>query len=149
MRRMKVLLDTNILLRLLEPGHSQHRAAFAAVELLAGRSDTLCVVPQNVYEFWVVSTRPLKENGRGKLPDEVLAEVAFLESNFTVLPETPDVFSEWKRLMTMSKRIGKPAHDARFVAAMIVHNLSHILTFNHKDFYGYTGITAINPATIA
>ena len=33
--------------------------------LLRAHGDTLFLVPQNLYEFWVVATRPLGENGLG------------------------------------------------------------------------------------
>lgn len=36
---------------------------------------------------------------------------------------------------------GKNAHDARLVAAMVRHGLTHILTFNAQDFSRYRGIT--------
>ena len=145
---MNVLLDTNVLLRSAEPGHAQHQQARDATDLLGKQGHTLCLVPQNFYEFWVVSTRPLAQNGRGKAPDEVLAEFAFLESHFAVFPDTPAVFDEWKKLMAAYKTTGKPSHDARFVAAMLAHGITHILTFNDQDFRRYAGITPISPAGV-
>jgi len=43
---------------------------------------------------------------------------------------------------------GVKVHDARIVAAMLVHKISHILTFNTKDFSRYSGIciTAVDPS---
>ncbi len=43
---------------------------------------------------------------------------------------------------------GVNVHDARLVAAMLVHGLTHILTFNITDFARYLEITAVNPTTI-
>ena len=45
---------------------------------------------------------------------------------------------------------GVQVHDARLVAAMIVHDVTHILTFNTQDFTRYApdGIIAIDPATV-
>jgi predicted nucleic acid-binding protein len=145
---MTYLLDSNILLRSMEPGHAQHREAADSADLLAKQGHTLCLVPQDFYEFWVVSTRPVAQNGRGKTPDEVMAEFAFLDSHFAVFPDTPAVFDEWRRLMTAYKVTGKPSHDARFVAAMLAHGITHILTFNDQDFRRYSGITAVSPASV-
>ncbi len=39
-------------------------------------------------------------------------------------------------------------HDARLVAAMLVHGLSHILTFNTTEFARYSEITAVHPTAI-
>jgi predicted nucleic acid-binding protein len=40
---------------------------------------------------------------------------------------------------------GKNAHDARLVAAMLVHGLTHVLTFNGKDFARFGEIAVIPP----
>jgi len=45
--------------------------------------------------------------------------------------------------------MGKPSHDARLVAAMLAHGVTHILTFNDTDFRRYAGITPVVPAAIA
>ena len=63
---MNVLLDTNILTRLAEPGHAMHQPARDAAKALQSQGHTLCIVPQNLYEFWVVCTRPIASNGLGK-----------------------------------------------------------------------------------
>ena len=44
--------------------------------------------------------------------------------------------------------IGVNVHDARLVAAMLVHGLTHILTFNTTDFARYTEITAVHPTAV-
>jgi predicted nucleic acid-binding protein len=40
-------------------------------------------------------------------------------------------------------------HDARLVAAMRVHSVKRILTFNDKDFARYTDIAAVHPGTVS
>jgi hypothetical protein len=45
--------------------------------------------------------------------------------------------------------LGKTAHDARIVAAMQRHQLSHILTFNVEDFRRYPAIQVLNPHAVA
>lgn len=145
---MNILLDTNILLRITEPGHAQHQPAVDATDRLGQQGHALTLVPQNYYEYWVVSTRPTAQNGRGKTPDDVLAEVGFLDTHFAVLGDVPALLDEWKQVMAAYKVTGKPAHDARLVAAMLVHGLTHLLTFNDADFRRYAGITPLNPAGV-
>jgi hypothetical protein len=41
--------------------------------------------------------------------------------------------------------VGKNAHDARLVAAMNVHGLTQLLTFNNQDFQRYPGISVVTP----
>jgi predicted nucleic acid-binding protein len=40
-------------------------------------------------------------------------------------------------------------HDARLVAAMRVHGVKRILTFNDKDFARYTDIEAEHPRSVS
>ena len=145
---MKILLDTNILIRSTQPTDPNYQAAVDAVTNLHALGNELCLVPQNLYEFWVVSTRPVAQNGRGKSTDEVAVEFAFFESRFTIPPDDPAVFAEWKKLVVAYKVIGKPSHDARLVAAMLVHGVTHILTFNDQDFRRYAGITTLTPGSV-
>jgi predicted nucleic acid-binding protein len=41
--------------------------------------------------------------------------------------------------------IGKQVYDARLVAAMSVHNLTSLLTFNDRDFKRFTQIIVVSP----
>ena len=62
---MRVLLDTNIVGRLCQPNHNHYGVAVAAIEHLLQAGHDLRLVPQVLYEFWAVATRPLAENGFG------------------------------------------------------------------------------------
>jgi predicted nucleic acid-binding protein len=145
---MRVLLDTNVVARIAEPADKDHQTAVDAVTILRSQGHELCLVPQNYYEFWVLSTRPVAQNGRGKTSDEVAAEFVFFKAHFTLLDDNRLIFAEWEKLVTAHKVIGKPAHDARLVAAMQVHGVTHILSFNDADFRRFTGVTAIPPASV-
>ena len=114
-----------------------HQPALDAVKRLARQGHTLHLVPQNLYEFWVVCTRPTNVNGLGKTAPAAAAELDSIKSLFLLAEDTPAVFSAWERLVTSIPVLGKNAHDARLVAAMTVHGLSHLLTFNDKDFQSY------------
>ena len=59
---MTVLLDTNVLLRYTKPTDPAHHTVIAAIAALQAAGEDLGVVPQNLYEFWVVATRPLANN---------------------------------------------------------------------------------------
>jgi predicted nucleic acid-binding protein len=63
---------------------------------------------------------------------------------FLLLPETPALYSAWERLVVSHGIAGKAAHDARLVAAMQVHRLSAILTFD-QGFLRYPGIEVVQP----
>ena len=53
-----ILLDTNLLTRMTRSHEPQSGVARAAIQTLLQRRERLIVVPQNLYEFWAVATRP-------------------------------------------------------------------------------------------
>ena len=71
-----------------------------------------------------------------------------LRSLFSYLPDTPAVCSQWERLIVQYAVIGRDSHDTRIVAAMNVHGITHLLTFNKDDFRRYTNIVAVNPGEV-
>jgi predicted nucleic acid-binding protein len=74
-----------------------------------------------------------------------LAQVLMMKRLFQLLPETAGILGEWERLVTDQQVSGKKVHDARLVAVMTLYRITHILTFNMRDFTRYPGITAIHP----
>ena len=143
---MITILDANILLRLTEPTSPQYPTANSAVVVLRGQGFELRTIPQSYYEFWVVATRPLANNGLGLSAQETSAELAKLENFFPVLTDTPGLFAEWRALVVAHDCKGKVAHNARIVAAMRTHSLTHLLTFNVADFARFPGLTILDPA---
>lgn len=137
--------DANILLRMAEPAHRHHPAAWDATRELRRQGYTAVVFPQGYYEFWTAATRPTARNGLGLTPAEAADELTRLKAVFTLIPDTPAVYHEWEALVVRHNVSGKPAHDARMVAAMTVHVVNTILTFNDVDFTRYPGITVLTP----
>lgn len=146
---MSYLLDTNILLRLISPDDSMHSEAVRATDILDANREQLVIAPQNLIELWNVCTRPSDKNGFGFTPEETKAEVDRLKRLFTILPDVREVYGEWERLVTTYEVKGTKVHDTRLVAFMMVHQISHILTFNVKDFRRFnTEVTAVKPQQI-
>ena len=102
---------------------------------------------QNISEFWNVATRPQAQNGLGFSVAFAAAEVAKIEQALILLPDSPATYAEWKRLVLTYGVMGIKVHDARLVAAMAVHGVRRILTFNTNDFKRYD-IEALSPASV-
>lgn len=143
---MSVFVDTNVLLRSVQPAHPLHGAAVRAIAAAIRDSEPLLITPQIVAEFWNVATRPAEQNGLGWSHEQALDAVLRIEGFFSVLIESADVYAEWKRLVVAHGVTGVQAHDARLVAAMRVYGIKRILTFNTQDFARYPDIEAIRPA---
>lgn len=143
---MSFLVDTNILLRSIDPSHPMNASTVQALTTLRGQGEQLCIVPQNLIEFWNVYTRPLERNGLGRTPEEARVELTQLKTFFPLLLDVAAIYPEWERLVGAYAVRGVNVHDVRLVAAMLVHGLTHILTFNTRDFVRYSEITAVAPA---
>jgi hypothetical protein len=116
---MSVLVDTNVLLRGTQVDHVTRGLALDAIGQLWREGEVVAVVP------------------------EVHERVAEILDVFEFLGEPPGLFSEWQRLVVRSDVSGRPAHDTRLVAAMMLHDIPRLLTFNKAHFRRYAGITAI------
>jgi predicted nucleic acid-binding protein len=125
---MSYLLDTNILLRLAQKDHPMHTDVLTAFSALRKQGVVLCIIPQNLIEFWAVATRPLASNGFGLTTSETAREIQKLKQIFVLCPDTPAIFDVWLNLVIKYKVSGKPTHDTRLVAAALVHQLTHVLS---------------------
>ena len=144
---MRVLIDTNILLRSAQPSHPLYSQATRAVAKLMRDRHEVFVCAQNVVEFWNVATRPVELNGVGFSQEEALREVSSLESFFTLLPDVPAIYAAWKEIVRERRVQGVKVYDARLVAVMTVYRVDSVLTFNAADFKRYTNITALHPSS--
>jgi predicted nucleic acid-binding protein len=116
-----------------------------AIRNLAEAGHRLCIMPQIAAEFWVVCTKSKQKNGLGYATSRVQRYIERFESLFSILFETEQAYREWKRLVMLHSVIGAEAHDTRLVAAMVIHGIENIVTFNGDDFKFYDGIRVIHP----
>ncbi len=70
------------------------------------------------------------------------------EKSFSRLEDSDRIYTKWRDLVIQYSVSGRQCHDAHLVASMLVHHVTHILTFNGKDFGRYAEITVIDPLTI-
>jgi len=145
---VSTLLDTNILTRLAQPDHAQHLAARDAVRLLLERGEDLAIVPQNLYEFWVVATRPADANGLGMTVQQAQSELSQIKRVFRLSLDQRGILPRWEQLVVDHAVQGKTAHDARLVAAMARHDTTQLLTFNAGDFARFPHITVLTPESV-
>jgi predicted nucleic acid-binding protein len=145
---MRVLIDTNILLRAVQPSHPLCTQATQAVSKLIRQKDAVFFCSQNIAEFWNVVTRPADQNGLGFSQEEALQEVGSIEKLLTLLPDIPAIYTAWKAIVRDHKVQGVKAYDARLVATMNVYAVESLVTFNAVDFKRYGNITALHPSAI-
>ena len=142
---MKVLVDTNILLRLSATQAPEHADVVRAVSALLARGDEPMIAAQVLIEFWVVATRPVSVNGFGWTVVQTHAAILGFQAQFALLEDTPAVLTRWMALVVANGVQGKRAHDARLAATMLAHGVGTLLTLNPKDFDDFHGIAVLHP----
>lgn len=142
---MSFLADSNILTRLTQKHSSHHPIARRALISLRKRGEEICIVPQNLIEFWSVATRPAVYNGLGLSVAEANLEIRKFIRLFKFYDDEPGIYGEWENLVAKYQVSGKNVHDARLVAAIIKHKITNLLTFNIKDFKRFTEISTVDP----
>jgi len=145
----EIVIDSNILIRLTQVSHAAHVAARKAIDLIFDRGDTPCIVPQIIYEYWAVCTRPIETNGLGMATDRTRVKALELEQAFTLLRDERGVIDRWKDLVSRYDVKGKNTHDARIAAAMLRHGVTHILTFDSAGFRRFSEISVVAPDDLA
>jgi predicted nucleic acid-binding protein len=143
------LVDSNALLRWVKPDHEDYPAIVSAIEAILQQGGVLCYTSQNVAEFWNACTRPVDRNGYGLSPQETDRRARVFEEKLRLFHDSLAVHQEWRRLLVTYSISGVQVHDARLVAAMLLHRVKRILTFNEKGFARYSEIEALNPRKLA
>ncbi len=132
---MLYLLDTGILLRFLHGSDPAQPAIRGAIRRLRRRGDDCVTSLQNLCEFWNVCTRPASARGGMGLDfDQTYRRLRIVERLFDILPDSAEVLGQWRALVLQHRVHGVQVHDARLVALMNVHGVTHLLTLNPRDF---------------
>jgi predicted nucleic acid-binding protein len=145
---MVIVLDTGILLRLVDRNDPLHGSVRAAVRALKVRGDGLATTAQNIAEFWNVCTRPASaRGGLGLSVAETDHRLRLLERIIRLIPDSAAAYPIWRGLVVSLGIQGVQVHDARLAALMQAHGTTHIPTLNVADFARFSAITAMDPTT--
>jgi predicted nucleic acid-binding protein len=139
------LVDTNILLRLVQPDSPDYGTIRQCTDRLWERGADLFYTSQNLAEFWNVCTRPADRNGFGFSVAETDERATLIEAKFSFAADSEATHQEWRKIVVATGVSGIQVHDARMVAAMRVHGIANLLTLNVKDFRRFSGITVLSP----
>jgi predicted nucleic acid-binding protein len=131
------LVDSNILLRWVKPDHNDYPIIVSAIDSILQSGGVLCYTSQNLGEFWNACTRPPDRNGYGLSPQETDRRAKLFEEKLRLLPDSLAVHEEWRKLLVAHGVSAIQVHDALLAAAMRVHDVKRILTFNDRDFARY------------
>jgi len=146
---MIYLVDTGILLRVVDRRNVACPDIVAAFRLLRSRGDVLATSTQNLREFWNVSTRPASaRGGYGRSVERTARWLRGLRQLLRIVPENATTLVGWTRLVEQHHVIGAQVHDAHIVAIMQSHAITNLLTLNPNDFRRFSSIKTMTPPEI-
>ena len=140
----QILLDTNILINILNESSTHHERAKTDVKKLLDDDHDLFVCPQVLRECYKVMTTPAKANGLGFAPERAHEEIQDLMETYGMTEDSNSSFVRWRFLVSTYSVSGKNAHDTHLVACMLVNNISTILTYNPGDFNRFNTLITIH-----
>jgi len=145
-----IAVDTNVLIGAMQTFDPELRnTARQALKKLHRQDEQLLCFPQNLIEFWNVSTRAIEANGLGLSTEQAARCIDHFQTLLRLLPSTPAFFPTWRHLVLRHGVVGIQVHDARLVAAMQIYQVKKLLTFDPDDFKRYDEIVAIHPQSLA
>jgi predicted nucleic acid-binding protein len=139
------LVDTNILLRLVQLDSPEHKSIRNCTDFLWAQGADLFYTSQNLAKFWNVCTRPADRNGFGFSISEADDRASLIEAKLNFAVDSEATHREWRRIVVAEGVSGVQVHDARLVAAMHVHRIRNLLTLNVQDFRRYQDIVVFSP----
>ncbi len=124
---MTYLVDTNVMWRRFDLTDARQPLIKTALDRLILQGETPCITAQNLIEHQSLATRPLNVNGLGLTRHEANEKAREMEALFAFLVDTPNIYSHWRALMQTYEVSGRQVHDARLVAVMLAHGVTHCL----------------------
>lgn len=138
------LLDTNVLVGSLLVDDFRYPTARPLMDQAQSANAGFCVVPQILAEFYAVITNPKLVSEAKTAPEATATVRSFLAlPGLTLLPTPVDIVNRWLGLIDQHPITGRRFFDVQIIAAMLGSGVSHIYTFNGKDFAPFTEIADI------
>lgn len=139
------VLDTNVVVPLLHARAPSHALVLRTARSAIARGDRLVLLPQVIFECWVVATRPVAANGLGWTPAIAHTALVRLRDTFETIGDPPSLTEKWLTFVVEREVSGKRAHDARIAVAAALHGIHNVITFNGDDFGGFGPVSAVHP----
>jgi predicted nucleic acid-binding protein len=112
------LVDTNVLLRLVQPDSPEYGTIRQCTDALWAQGAELFYTFQDLAEFWNVCTRPAERNGFGFSVVETDERASLIESKLILAADSEATYREWRQIVVAHEVSAIQVHDARLVAAM-------------------------------
>lgn len=140
--KQAVIIDTNVLIYSTVSSAPFHEESYKALRLLRQAGVELWISRQITREYLAVLTRPQSYSKPLDKPN-ALQQTRKLLSSFQITDENMATTTQLLSLIASIDVGGKQIHDTNIVASALLHNISHIFTFNAQDFRKFAAYIAI------
>ncbi len=143
------LVDTNVLVNSLYQGAEHFGPSRALLESAKNANAGLCLLPQNVAEFYAATTSA-KRVSEPKTSEEALVAIEQMLAlpGIELLPVPADVIDRLLSLVRSNPFTGLRVYDLHLVAAMLGNGVARIYTFNTRDFEPVSELEVLTPRAI-
>jgi predicted nucleic acid-binding protein len=138
-----IVLDTNVVSRLVQLIHPHHSLARDAIKQLHSEGNILGLTTTSIYELYFIFTKP--SLGFGFTNASARGELANIRRQFQLVPEQPGTLDLWQSLVAKYNLGNRVVFDARIAATMLDHGYRQLLTFNDRDFSRFAELEVLNP----
>lgn len=140
-------LDTNILVYALFESAEHHAPARALLDTAVDVNAGLCLLPQNLVEFYSAVTNPRRVSDPKTSAEalEAMADILALPG-IEILPVPTDVVARVVELLRRRPVTGAKVHDVHLVAGLLGNAVTQIYTFNTDDFTPFEELSVFEPA---
>ena len=126
-----LLIDTNVLIYAMDEKSMYNQIA---QEILLNSNHNLFITSKNISEFFAVTSKK-------KIAPEICLDKYFqIKTVSTILFPSESSLSIFENLIRDYHPKGNQIYDIEIVSIMIANDISHIATFNKKDFIHITEI---------
>lgn len=137
-----VFIDTNVLVYVSRPTAPEHSTAVAALAETEASGCAVWLSPQVLREYLAVVTRPQATAPALRMA-AAIADIRQFRAAFAVTEEGPMVLERLLLLLQTHPGAGRQVHDANIVAAMSVHGIGRLMTFNAGDFRRFADVIEV------
>lgn len=139
---MKILLDTNVLIRIVKKRHPEYSITMKAIAKLLSQGEELFYSPEGLVEMCVVLRRAFGQKRSG-----TLKAIRLIESVFYLI-DNSDYLTAWIKLYRKCSLGVNLLYDLKFVAIAVENGMDAILTFDTKHYQRFKEINILNPRSI-
>lgn len=140
----RCVVDTNLLIYATVSSSPWNNQARHWLKTLQERNKILCVTTQVLREYLVILTRGQIFSQVFSI-DEAVQEIEALLQSLEVIGEIQESSDRLRDIVQRYQVHGKQIHDANLVATMITFGISHLATYNQKDFKRFQEIILESP----